>query len=222
MRNAQVKASQAVAALLLLLSWMPVSAQSISSVTGTLQHNAQVTVVGSGFGTKTQAGPVVWDNMESGSFSPLWSSTGSPGTLNVNSDNQRHDNSHYNGMANFVGNQYVEHASFTGGSNSPRWYCQYWFKLGTDWNWGTATNGGLGSNLANVKFFRMWSTGSATDNWVCATEGWSNRAFTRVQVRSTNRIGSAVASRKIGPWGSGIFSSSNTKTALSAAYAMVP
>lgn len=174
MRNAQVKASQAVAALLLLLSWMPVSAQSISSVTGTLQHNAQVTVVGSGFGTKTQAGPVVWDNMESGSFSPLWSSTGSPGTLNVNSDNQRHDNSHYNGMANFVGNQYVEHASFTGGSNSPRWYCQYWFKLGTDWNWGTATNGGLGSNLANVKFFRMWSTGSATDNWVCATEGWSN------------------------------------------------
>ncbi|MBK7769810.1 MAG: hypothetical protein IPI48_04535 [bacterium] len=222
MRNAQVKASQAVAALLLLLSWMPVSAQSISSVTGTLQHNAQVTVVGSGFGTKTQAGPVVWDNMESGSFSPLWSSTGSPGTLNVNSDNQRHDNSHYNGMANFVGNQYVEHASFTGGSNSPRWYCQYWFKLGTDWNWGTATNGGLALTWPMSSSSGCGPPVRQRTIGFVPPRGGRIRAFTRVQVRSTNRIGSAVASRKIGPWGSGIFSSSNTKTALSEAYAMVP
>lgn len=151
-----------------------VHAQSISGVSGTLQDDESITISGSGFGSKPVAAPVVWDDIEAGSFSPKWSSTGSPGVLQVNQDNQRHGNSRYNAMANFVGSDYVEHATFTGGSNSPRWYCQYWFKLGADWNWGTATDGGLGSNLANVKIFRMWSTGSALDNWVVATEGWSD------------------------------------------------
>ncbi|MBK8015278.1 MAG: hypothetical protein IPK20_00335 [Betaproteobacteria bacterium] len=163
-------------ALILLLGVAAggVRAQSISGVSGALQHEESVTIGGSGFGTKPAAPPVIWDDIEAGSFSSRWSNTGSPGVWHINQDNQRHSNSRYNATANFVGNDYVEHATLTGGSNSPRWFCQYWFKLGSDWTWGTATNGGLGSNLANVKIFRMWSTGSAQDNWVVATEGWSN------------------------------------------------
>ncbi len=164
-------------AVLLVVMAGAAGAQTISGVSGTVQHGAAVVISGSGFGAKAAATPVVWDNMETGAFSSRWSGTGSPGVLRVNTDNQRHTNSRYNGMANFIGVNNVEHASFQGGTNSPKWYCQYWFKLGDDWNWGTTGTAGGSANLANIKFFRMWSSGSATDNWVTATEGWSNDAI---------------------------------------------
>jgi hypothetical protein len=154
------------------------SAQSITGVTGVPAHGSSVTITGSNFGTNANPAPVIWDNFETGNFNSVtpWSSTGFPaGLLSVTSAgaNARHGNSSYNTTANFPGTD--GWATLAGGSDSPSWYCQYWFKLDADWNWGTsAIQGSANSNLANVKLFRLWSTGSINENFVVAAHGWEN------------------------------------------------
>ncbi len=49
----------------LFLGISPVlSAPAISLVTGTVTHNGEVTIAGSGFGVKTPAAPLLWDDGE--------------------------------------------------------------------------------------------------------------------------------------------------------------
>ena len=59
-----------LAVLLLSLGDSRLSAQtespSITGVSGTLSHNQTVTLTGSGFGAKSQAAPVKWDNFDNG------------------------------------------------------------------------------------------------------------------------------------------------------------
>lgn len=153
-------------------------AQVISGVSGSPAHGGQVTISGSAFGTKPTAAPVIWDNFETGAFNRVtpWSSTGNPAgllTVAASGVNARHPNSLYNTTANFPGTD--GWATLSGGSDSPSWYCQYWFKLDNDWNWGTsAVQGTPNSNLANVKIFRMWSTGNVSENFAVAAHGWEN------------------------------------------------
>lgn len=167
---------------LVLLCAGPSLGQTISNVDGQVAHGNTVTIAGLNFGTRTIDTNLIFDTMETGSFSPRWSNTGSPGALSINTDNQRSSRSNYNSVTNFVGNQYVEHASFTGGSPSPSWYCQYWFKLGNDWTWQTA------GNLANVKIFRLWSTGDTPENVSTATIGWEDRVYMSPGIAEQNGI----------------------------------
>lgn len=59
------------------------------------------------------------------------------------------------------------------GSDSPIWFVQYWFKLDENFDWGTTSSTGPDANLANVKYFRMWTTGSPPENFVTATHGFN-------------------------------------------------
>ncbi|MFH1200031.1 MAG: hypothetical protein V1708_03110, partial [Candidatus Micrarchaeota archaeon] len=108
----------------------------ISGVSGTFSQGQTVAVSGSNFGVKALAAPVVWDDVESGSFNPAWSNTG---TLSVGSES-RHSNSHFSGKNNFQaqGGDGVS-GYFTGPNNrlGDHWFAQYWFKLDSNWNWGT-------------------------------------------------------------------------------------
>lgn len=141
----------------------------ISSISGPWNDNDSIVISGSLFGTKPLGTPVGWDNVESGSFKPVWTHTTG---LSVNNTNNRHARSLYNGFHNFKsgtpGNGY-----FTGGSDSPVWFVQYWFRLDDNFDWGNSAYGTANANNANVKYFRLWSTGSINENFVIATHGFS-------------------------------------------------
>lgn len=159
----------------------PTSDPIISNVTGTIANGNLITITGSGFGTRI-ATQQIYDNMEGSTFNPAWSSTGSQSSsgermiLVSAGSNARHQFSLKNTSANFVGTNNIGHASFAGGSNDTQWFCQYWFKLDTDWTWGTGLEQSVTPyNLSNIKIFRLWSTGSSPEDFAIATEGWTNR-----------------------------------------------
>lgn len=152
-------------------------AQTVSGVSGTLAHGATITITGSSFGTKPNAAPLIFDDVEGGSFDSRWSSTT---RLSPNGTQSRHPNSAGCGTINFT--DYESGGWFTGGSNNAGpWFCQYWFKLDDDWTWGNATYGQTGANLANIKIFRMWETGPADEDFVIATEGWGGSCIWTVE-----------------------------------------
>lgn len=53
--------------ILLLLSGVASAAPTVSSVSGTVSHGQSITISGSSFGTKTTAGPALYDNFDNGS-----------------------------------------------------------------------------------------------------------------------------------------------------------
>jgi hypothetical protein len=134
----------------------------VTGISGKLSNGQTVTVNGNSFGIKNTPGPVVWDNIEAGSFSNNWSSTNSLSVTNIS----RHAYSNKAGYCNMNSEKWC---NFEGGSDSQTWFVQYWFYLGSNFNWANDIN----SSLGNVKFFRMWSTsGSAQDNFVVAWNGY--------------------------------------------------
>ena len=80
-----------IAAVMLSLAicTAPAMAQTVSGVSGTVQHGATITISGSSFGTKPTAAPLVYDDIEGGSFDPRWSSTTH---LSPNGTESRHPN----------------------------------------------------------------------------------------------------------------------------------
>ena len=48
------------------------SAPIVRQVIGTLNHKATMTIIGTGFGSKTKAAPVVWDDATAGTLSAKW------------------------------------------------------------------------------------------------------------------------------------------------------
>ncbi len=60
-------------AVLLLGAAPALSAPSVQSESGALDHNGTVTITGSGFGAKAVAAPLVWDNATSKSIHDKWS-----------------------------------------------------------------------------------------------------------------------------------------------------
>lgn len=145
---------------------MAPSISSLSLVGTTL------TVGGTGFTTKATPAPIIFDTVESGSFSPSW---GSVNSLTVNSDNNRHAGSTKNGYLNFRAG--VDEGQFKGPDPvHPKWFVSYWFKLGSNWDWGTTDFSGNNKFLSNIKIFRMYHpAGAATENYVVAYNGWENQ-----------------------------------------------
>jgi len=152
----------------LIFSYSSVQAQpEISSNNNSLVHNEPFTILGSNFGTKSTATPVAWDNLEDGSCSRTatvgsWTSVHD---LTINSSSpQRHSNSSYNATHNITSECYP---FFTGGSDSSRWFVQYWFYLDNDFAFASSNTALLG----NIKMFRMWSTTSDSSNFKVNTAG---------------------------------------------------
>lgn len=159
-------------ALLLLIPAVVYAQPSISGVSGTLAHGQTVTISGSGFGTKTQAAPVAWDNWEDGTLGTptvgAWSST--TGLQGVSTSFPRHFRTSYSAYKqNWTQSGDDAYAAVRGGSDSPKWYVSYWFRFGSDWVWSPTYTPGS-SFLGNVKFIRLWSTGSINENFVCAQQ----------------------------------------------------
>lgn len=172
-------------ALTLALCSAPVLAQTVNGVSGSVQHGTTITISGSNFGTKPTAAPLIYDDIEGGSFDPRWTSTT---RLSPNGTEARHQFSGGSGTVNFV--DYQAGGWFTGGSNNAGpWFCQYWFKLADDWTWGSGTYGQMGANLANIKIFRMWETGPADEDFVIATEGWGGSCIWTVENVAAGNVG---------------------------------
>ena len=157
----------------LLLAYAgPSLGQTISSVSGQLAQENAVAITGLNFGTRDINNNLIYDGMESGSFNPRWTS---PRALTVDSES-RHARSQYAAHIDFK--NYAENGFFTGGANDPGpWFCQYWFKLGDNWTWGTTGSDQLGANLSNIKMFRMWESGSSVENFYIASFGWEDVMF---------------------------------------------
>ena len=140
---------------------------TISSVSGTVSNGNTITISGSGFGTKATARPVAWDNFEDGSVNAsatigTWSDLNS---LVVRNTNSRHARSSYTAYTNLTGAwPSNSNAYLSGGSNSTTWYAQYWLYLGSNFNFSS----NMDNSRGNVKFFRMWDTGSDSKNFVAA------------------------------------------------------
>ena len=147
------------------------AAPAITGVSGTISQGQSIAIVGSGFGAKTSAQPVYWDDLEDGAADlkakiGTWEDDANR-ILVINTTNQRHSNSRYNAMANFNGSHNMDNAKFQGGSDTTKWFVQYWVKLDSNFSWGNS----IGGNLGNVKFIRFWTTGSGSNDFVCSYHG---------------------------------------------------
>jgi hypothetical protein len=134
---------------------------TVSGVSGTIANGQTITIAGSSFGTKSTAGPLVWEDFNDGSLNGLAAHGGMSLT---NSDNLRHPFSAHNARANFKitdANGDGNYFSYDNQS-APKWFVQYWVKLASNWHWGTSTYGGSDDGLANVKVFRLFPMGSRT------------------------------------------------------------
>lgn len=68
---AELKRAIATGAFLCAIAPVALAAPSVSGVSGTLSSGQTITISGSGFGTKPQAAPLVWDDFESGTAGKL-------------------------------------------------------------------------------------------------------------------------------------------------------
>ncbi len=173
---------------------------SITAVSGSISYGQTATITGTNFGSKSQVSPLVYDTMESGSFSPNWGSTNQL-IVGSNSANKRHSNSNYYGTQNFQGNLrtypnvppdgsgYGANGYFTGSNSqlSDTWYGRYWFKLDNNFDFGTTGEPQGDGNLANIKIFRLWNPGNVDENFVAATQGYNggNIIYTTEQTLET-------------------------------------
>lgn len=141
----------------------------ILGVTGNLVNDGPLTLTGSGFGTK--ALPPMFETMESGSFSPAWTSTKN---LQVNATHLRHPFSKFNAMMNFKAGAY---GGFFTHPNAvyQKWFVQYWVKIDPNFDWGAGTYPSADQFLSNIKIFRMWNPGSTIENFYVAYDGLGNQ-----------------------------------------------
>ena len=149
-----------IAAAFLCLSTVAVAAPVVTGLgTSIFDHGTSATISVTNPGTKSTVPPHIWDNMETGGFHPNW---GGVSVARINTSDARHGNSAYNGNHNFQGSGgdgYYGAFEAPSDTRSATWFCQYWFKLDTNWNWGAGPAGSADANLANVKMFRLWHAG---------------------------------------------------------------
>lgn len=160
--------------IMLLIPRMVLATPAVSSVSGFSDANGDsLTITCTGAGTKSTVAPLIFDTFESGSMNGAWANTTG---LSVNSDNARNafstKNVHHDfkdGTSNDIHNAYFTAASTV----YPKWYVSYWFKIASNWDWGTSDFSGTNKFLANIKIFRLWNPGSTSENFVMATEGYT-------------------------------------------------
>jgi hypothetical protein len=147
------------------------AAPAINNLSGSLDHGEVLIIEGYDFGNF--ATEQIWDDFEDGTAdinakAGRWERIQG---LKIDSSTQdrRHENSFYQGKYGFGGGT----AGFGGGTDQyGKWYASYWFKLDPNWVWGTGEV--ASSHLSNVKFFRIWHSGSGRDNWVTAIHTFLN------------------------------------------------
>ncbi len=159
-RRRPVCTFSAVVALLIGAGSSAAFAQpTVSGASGTWSNAQTVTITGSSFGTKSAAAPLVWEDFADQSAGSLLSHG-----INAsnNADNLRHAFARYNARVDFKGSApNGDHGYYSyEGTTASKWFVQYWIKLAANWQWGTGTYGTANDGLANVKFFRMFPTGS--------------------------------------------------------------
>jgi hypothetical protein len=142
-----------------IYSTIAFASPNVNRISGKVFHNESIIISGYNFSVKPTPEPVVWDNLEDGACNTSatigkWASINN---LKITKFNQRHSNSIYNAGLNFTSEAW---GNFTGGSDSPRWYVQYWFYLASDFNFSSDIH----NNLGNIKIFRLWSTGNTSNN----------------------------------------------------------
>lgn len=162
--------------LFLLIPSIGHGAPSITGVSGTLTHGQTVTITGSQFGTKATAAPVTWDTFEDGTANlsatiGTWE-TIQGFTINSTVGNRRHANSTYQGQAQFGVDSSTK--GFSGGTDQyGPWFVSYHFRLDPNWVWGRAASEAF---LGNVKFFRIWTSGDGSDDYVAAFHTFARTA----------------------------------------------
>lgn len=178
------------------------AAPTVSGVSGIAQHNGTITITGSSFGTKSQATPVAWDNFSQGTVGKApstaatmgsWSNVGWDSVTGltpfvVSSAVQRYSNS----RSVYANMNREMRACFTGGADSQTWFVQYWFYLGP----GFAFQNSNTNSLGNIKFFRMWSTGSDTANVRVSADGTYDVAITCEGVGGSENWNPAISGYK--------------------------
>lgn len=126
----------------------------VQSYSTKIAHNDTITISGNNFGTKNQADPFAWSNMESNSLAAQgtnWTSYGWPsGIMNVTSNNSRHEYSNYSATCNVPGNGNEYCAFRQESATSNVWFVQYWVYVGSNWAW----------EDGNVKILRLWNSSS--------------------------------------------------------------
>lgn len=157
--NARSQFSLGAALVGTLLVVQPAMAQpTISSIVGPVAQGHTIGISGSSFGVKPAATPLVWETFEDGALDDLTPHTADNGMIYNNTDNLRHQFARFNARADFRigGGHYFAYDRDT----AAKWFVQYWIKLGSNWHFGTSTFEGADDGLANVKFFRLYPTGS--------------------------------------------------------------
>jgi hypothetical protein len=122
-------------------------------------HGWTLTIAGSGFGAKSVAPPLAWEDFADCALSsPL--ENHDIDTF-ANRDNLRTPFSPCNARANYaiVGPTWSKGSLTYNDHAAPRWFVQYWVKLAPDWHWGTTSYGGGDRALANIKFLRFYPIG---------------------------------------------------------------
>lgn len=155
---------------------VPAAAQPmVGAVSGIVSHDKTIVISGSGFGVKPTPAPLVWEDFSDGALDPALATRA--GGVVMNEDNLRHPFSPRNARSDYKtagGGGYFGYD----GATAPKWFVQYWIKLAPDWHWGTSTFDAGDDGLANIKFFRMFPSGSRTYSNV----GYSAHGFTGADV----------------------------------------
>ena len=151
----------------------PGRSQVITGVSPSLWADTPFEIFGSAFGVKPSVAPTARDDLESGDFGPDWSYTGD---LRIGA-RSRHPGSARCATLNMQGSlgESANKAYVSCGSDSSApWFASFWFMLDENFDWGTSTYGKGDENLAAIKFFRMWSTGSERENLHLNAAGYGN------------------------------------------------
>jgi len=130
---------------------------TVSGVSGTIKNGQTITITGANFGVKSTPAPLIWEDFSDGVLDSKLAVRG--GTFALNGDNLRDAFSTHNARSDYKNNGF--YFGYDNGTAS-KWFVQYWIKLASNWHWGTSTFGGPDDGLANVKFFRLFPTGSRT------------------------------------------------------------
>ncbi|MFH1586813.1 MAG: hypothetical protein ABID38_03085 [Candidatus Diapherotrites archaeon] len=159
-----------IGSILIFLAISASAAPTISSAPETVSHGDPVLISGTDFGIKDPAPPLIYDNMETGSFNPAWGNTHN---LQITANDNRHGFSSYNALNDYSVVVCNEADCYAIGSYGffaapasmadTKFFVQYWFNLDDTWEWQTGVDM---PPMSNIKFFRMWpETGGPYPNF---------------------------------------------------------
>ena len=167
---------------------------SITATSGEWSHSNSVTISGLSFGTKSPAAPLAWEDFSAGLGMQASLATNAIDSL-TNQDNLRAI-SGYNAEHDFaLASNWNGFCSYNAGT-ARKWFCQFWMKLESGWDWGTTTFGGGNNFLANIKFFRFYPSGPDYPNFYISLRGWEASTYLTVEYN----VGASTTNDLISGW----------------------